>query len=135
MARCLGTFFGPDPFLSRVKCLEDWQSRQSPSDIVIQIMRYASRRTLAVVRYLHWTEMSHRGATISVLSVYRRFSPFPRYRLMQPTVIFPRSSVAIGRAIDLRTYVQDCARSLVEERKVVAGVMEWLMPGNCTSAG
>ena len=102
IAQCLGTFYGPDPFLSRLKCLAYWQSRQPPPDSAVQIVRYASRRTLAVVPYLRWTEMSHRGATICVLSVRRRFSPFQRRRLMQPTVIHPRSSVLIGRPIGLR---------------------------------
>ena len=32
------------------------------------------------------------------------------------------------------TYAKGCARSLAEEWKVVASVVEWLMPGNCTSA-
>ena len=32
------------------------------------------------------------------------------------------------------THAKGCARSLTEEWKVVASVVEWLMPGNCTSA-
>lgn len=32
------------------------------------------------------------------------------------------------------THAKGCAGSLAEEWKVVASVVEWLMPGNCTSA-
>ena len=93
------TSFETDRLLSRLECFAHWQSRQSTPDgagsgHTIYITMEPCSRTVSPLQ-----ELSHRGATICVLSARRRFSPFPRHHLMQATVLFPTSSVLIGRPV------------------------------------
>ena len=109
------TSFEPDRLLSRLECFAHWQSHQSPPDgagsghAIYITMEPCS----CTVSPLHG--IVHRGATICVLSAHRRFSPFARHHLRQPrqpTVLFPTSSVLIGRPVRSSEHMRRAVQGL-----------------------
>lgn len=119
------TSFEPDRLLSRLECFAHQQSRQSPPDTMEPCSRTVSPLHRIVSSWSHNLCAVHP----SEISTLAETSSYATNRIISDKL---RSDWKTRKVVG--THAKGCARFLAEEWKVVASVVEWLMPGNCTSA-
>ena len=129
------TSFEPDRLLSRLECFAHWQSRQSPPDgagsvHTIYITMEPCSRTISPLHGIV-SSWSHNSCAVCPSEIFTlpQTSSYAPNRIISDKL---RSDWKTRKVVG--THAKGCARSLAEEWKVVASVVEWLMPGNCMSA-